>query len=123
MNQPDRASGGASERTDAYDIERLEQSTRVLVELCEQLQDENARLKKSVSERDAQVAELEARIAGQNQRRAEAQRRIDDLVGRLEWIDAQLAKSQERSRGSSAGGAGGAGSKRKPRSTSATPPA
>ncbi len=81
-----------------YNFERLDRALRALVETCRALRDENASLHEELANRDRHIGRLDDQVLTQNQRRQDALKRIDDLVSRLEWLDAQFERSQKARR-------------------------
>jgi chromosome segregation ATPase len=65
------------------DVERLQRAVDVLVGRYRSLREENARLSGLLEEQADQLREL-------NQRRQDAQKRLDDLVARIDELDAHL---------------------------------
>ena len=72
------------------ELERLERAVRALIEQQEALRDETDELRGELSSRDATVHALEERLLAESQRRQDAVKRIDDLVGLIQQIDPGL---------------------------------
>jgi|GEM_PF-1583633 len=68
---------------DLENFEKLDRLVRGLVERYEALRVERAALREAVAERDERIRQL-------NQGRQDAAKRIDDLIARLDQLDAQL---------------------------------
>ena len=58
------------------------------------LRDENAALRETLARRDGKVRELEEQIRELNQRRQDTGKRLDELIGRIGQLDAQLEAGQ-----------------------------
>lgn len=90
---------------ESFDYARLEQAIESLLEDHAKLRTQNRSLRATVGERETQVAKLEGHLLEAKQKRQDAIKRIDDLVSRLEQIDAALERADEREGAASAGGA------------------
>jgi chromosome segregation ATPase len=83
------------------ELDRLERAIRELVALKASLQTENAVLEKSLEESvdrldaiGAAHRELQERLLVEGQRRQDALKRIDDLVGRIENFDPSIPSGE-----------------------------
>jgi septal ring factor EnvC (AmiA/AmiB activator) len=63
---------------------------RALVDRCRKLRDENVRFARELGERDQRVTDLEAQLRQANQLRRDVAKRIDDLVGQIDHLEAQF---------------------------------
>ncbi len=73
-----------------FDFARLERVVAQLVEQQADLQKVNAELRTRLGERDAQVRALEERLRSGNQLRQDVAKRIDELIGQIDQLDAEL---------------------------------
>ena len=85
--------GKAAEK--GFDIDRLERAIVALVESDGQLRDENARLRRGLSEGERRIRALDSNLIAANQRRQDAHKRIDELMAHLDQLDEQLAETGE----------------------------
>ena len=96
---PGQGLGGivaASPADDAqYDYPRLERAVESLLEAHAKLQAENASLRADAQAREQRTADLEAALREQQERRADAIRRIDALVAQLDELDGRLERAEE----------------------------
>lgn len=81
---------------DSFDYTRLDRAIELLLEDHARLRTQNRALRAAVGERESKIADLEEQLLTSNQKRADAIKRIDDLVSRLEQIDAALERADER---------------------------
>jgi chromosome segregation ATPase len=65
-----------------------------LVEQQGDLQKVNAELRARLAERDTQVRALEERLRTANQLRQDVAKRIDELIGQIDQLDAELEESE-----------------------------
>ena len=91
----------AAESRRATDLERLEDAVRDLVALKDSLQAKNEALEESLDEGRAQIEEagttnreLQEHLLAEAQRRQDALKRIDDLVGLLDPLDPLVASGE-----------------------------
>lgn len=80
-----------------FDFARLE---RVVTQLAEKqlgLQKVNAELREQLTERDSRVRALEEQLRTANQLRQDVAKRIDELIGQIDQLDAQLESAQTES--------------------------
>ena len=91
----------AAESRRATDLERLEDAVRDLVALKASLQAKNEALEESLDEGRAQIEEagttnreLQEHLLAEAQRRQDALKRIDDLVGLIDQIDPLVASGE-----------------------------
>lgn len=75
----------ASAETEFAKFERLDRLVRGLVERFQTLQVEHTHTLTQLAERDEQIREL-------NQRRQDAGKRLDDVLARLDRLDAQFER-------------------------------
>jgi flagellar capping protein FliD len=66
-----------------------------LVESNGRLRDENANLKRGLSEGANRIRMLDSDLLAANQRRQDAYKRIDELMAHLDQLDEQLAETGE----------------------------
>ena len=78
----------------AVDFNALEKRVRALVKKYGRAREENSTLRETLAKRDRAVRELEEQIRGLNQRRQDASKRLDELIGRIAQLDAQLQAGQ-----------------------------
>jgi chromosome segregation ATPase len=81
---------------ESFDYARLDQAIESLLEDHARIRTQNRSLRATVGEREAKIAKLEELLLSSNQKRQDAIKRIDDLVSRLEQIDAALERADER---------------------------
>ena len=67
---------------------------RALVAKQESLQQQIQTLRDDLAKRDLRIRNLEAQILDANQRRQDTTKRIDELIGQLDQLDAQLASAE-----------------------------
>ncbi|MFP6608113.1 MAG: hypothetical protein VCC20_11150 [Myxococcota bacterium] len=91
----------AAESRRATDLERLEDAVRDLVALKDSLQAKNEALEESLDEGRAQIEEagttnreLQEHLLAEAQRRQDALKRIDDLVGLIDQLDPLVASGE-----------------------------
>ncbi len=91
----------AAESRRATDLERLEDAVRDLVALKDSLQAKNEALEESLDEGRAQIEEarttnreLLEHLLAEAQRRQDALKRIDDLVGLIDQLDPLVASGE-----------------------------
>ncbi len=91
----------AAESRRATDLERLEDAVRDLVALKDSLQAKNEALEESLDEGRAQIEEagttnreLQEHLLAETQRRQDALKRIDDLVGLIDQLDPLVASGE-----------------------------
>ena len=95
---PQRVGGIVSKQRgdETFDYARLDRAIESLLDDHERLRAENRSLRTLVGEREAKLAKLEESLLASNQKRQDAIKRIDELVSRLEQIDAALERADER---------------------------
>ena len=76
----------------ADDGDRLERAVLELVERYENLRRENLRLVEALAASERRAEDLEARIREGNQLRRDVAKRIDDLVGQIDQVEARFAE-------------------------------
>lgn len=81
---------------------RLDRLVRSLVDRYERLRGETAALRNELQERDRRIHLLDEKILALNQGRQDAAKRLDDLIARLDQLDAELEARLEASGGSAA---------------------
>ena len=72
---------------------RLDAAVTALVEANEKLRSERDALRASVSEKAETIRTLESEVLAANQRRQDVAKRIDELIGQIDQLDAQLESS------------------------------
>jgi chromosome segregation ATPase len=77
-----------------FDFARLERVVEELVEQQGDLQKVNAELRTRLAERDSQVRALEERLRTANQLRQDVAKRIDELIGQIDQLDAELEEGE-----------------------------
>ena len=82
---------GASQ--EAFDMERLERVVSKLVQEHEQLRGAHDLIRKELAARDARIRNLEEQIRVANQQKRDVAKRIDELIGQMDHLDAQLAEA------------------------------
>ncbi len=91
---PKAASKGKA-AANGFDLARLERAIAALVESNSRLRDENANLKRGLSEGENRIRTLDSDLLAANQRRQDAYKRIDELIAHLDQLDEQLAETGE----------------------------
>lgn len=81
---------------------RLDRLVRSLVDRYERQRGETAALRNELQERDRRIHLLDEKILALNQGRQDAAKRLDDLIARLDQLDAELEARLEASGGSAA---------------------
>lgn len=81
---------------DGFDYGRLDRAIESLLEDHARLRTQNRSLRAVVGERESKITDLEAQLLASDQKREGAIKRIDELVLRLEQIDAALERADER---------------------------
>lgn len=81
---------------------RLDRLVRSLVERYERLRGETLTLRDELQERDRRLRLLDEKILALNQGRQDAAKRLDDLIARLDQLDAELEARLDASSGSAA---------------------
>jgi chromosome segregation ATPase len=76
--------------TGTVDFSTFEDRVRGLAKRHRRLREENAGLRETLAERDRTIRELEGQIRALNQRRQDAGKRLDELIGRIGQLDEQL---------------------------------
>ncbi len=64
-----------------------------LVETSGRLRDENANLRRGISEGERRVRALDSDLLAANQRRQDSYKRIDELIAHLDQLTDQLAET------------------------------
>ena len=80
-----------------FDFDRLERAVAALVEQHERMQKANHELRTGIRERDERIRRLEAELLEANQRRKDVGKRIDELIGQIDAIEAGLQASEDES--------------------------
>ena len=95
MGEREDAPRGSRGRVPDLDgFERLERLVRDLVEKHMALSREHSTLRHTLSEREARLRSLDARVRELNQVRQDAVKRIDDLIAQLGSVEEQLERRQ-----------------------------
>ena len=90
-----------------YDFERLEFVVARLVEQYGVLRRRNADLEAKLEGYDARVRTLEEELRSANQLRQDVAKRVDELIGQIDQLDAELEAAESRDQAAaSAGGRG-----------------
>ncbi len=66
-----------------------------LVETNGRFRDENAKLRRDISEGERRVRALDSDLLAANQRRQDAYKRIDELLAHLDQLTDQMAETDE----------------------------
>ncbi|MCH2172409.1 hypothetical protein MK489_16635 [Myxococcota bacterium] len=82
-----RTARADQEASNDYDFARLEQSIENLVEALREAREDNVRLSAQVESNVRQIAELDARIRTENQKRQDVVKRLDDLIAQIEVLE------------------------------------
>lgn len=93
-----RRTAGAAETSEAersehrleHRFERLEALVRALVDRFQASRAREAELRGDVSEREGRIRTLEEQVIQLNQSRRDATKRIDELIGVLDRLEAQI---------------------------------
>ena len=80
-----------------FDFERLERAVAALVEQHERMQKSTRELRTGIRERDERIRRLEEELLEANQRRKDVGKRIDELIGQIDQIEAGLQASEDES--------------------------
>ena len=83
----------AKSATEVYDLERLDAAITALVEANQKLRSERDELRSAMSDQTERIRTLEGEILDANQRRQDVAKRIDELIGQIDQLDAQLESS------------------------------
>jgi septal ring factor EnvC (AmiA/AmiB activator) len=78
-----------------YDFERLERAVAALVGRHEHLRDENAALRRDLSEKEQRIRHLDEQLLEANQRRQDVGKHIDELIAQIDQLDAQFESQEE----------------------------
>ncbi len=82
---------GEEERApQSYDFARLERAVTLLAERKQQLQSENAELRRALADRDATLRALDLKLLETNQGREDARKHLDELIHRVESLEARF---------------------------------
>ncbi|MFK7894342.1 MAG: hypothetical protein AB8G23_00805 [Myxococcota bacterium] len=84
---------------DRYDFERLERSVEYLLDEHARLGAEREALLAELADREHRVAQLEADVVSERQRRAAAVEGVDKILTRLEQLQASVAMPTSQSEG------------------------
>jgi|GEM_PF-6565263 len=84
------ATSGPGGRRDLERFQHLDALVRRLVERFEGLRAERSALREQLEQRDQKIRSLDLRILELNQTRQDTAKRLDDLIARLDQLDAQL---------------------------------
>ena len=96
MDVVSRSDENAS-RVDQYDFDRLEQSVEFLLKEHERLSAEREALLSELVDREQRIATLENSLSSGQERRAAAIESVDDLLARLEQLQATVTTAAEAS--------------------------
>ena len=88
-----RAQGAEAEA--AYDLDRLERAVSALIEGVDRLRQENRQLREQLATRAQRIQALENDVRHANQRRQDVAKRVDELIGQIDQIDAQLGGRED----------------------------
>ena len=73
-----------------FDFARLKRAIAALIERTQSLRSENADLRGDLEQRDERIRSLELRILELGQRREDALKQLDELIARVEGLEAQF---------------------------------
>jgi chromosome segregation ATPase len=90
-----RRTSGAAKNDSAYGFERLEQAVEALAARKQQLESENAELQRTLDTRGRTIRDLELRALESNQRRKDARKRLDELIERVEGLEARAGSAKD----------------------------
>jgi len=85
----------AKSANDVFDLDRLDAAIAALVESNQKLRSERDELRASVADHTERIRTLESEILAANQRRQDVAKRIDELIGQIDQLDAQLESSAQ----------------------------
>ena len=85
----------AADNESAYDLERLERAVSALIDSSERLREENRSLREQLASRVQRIQTLEGDLREAHQRRKDIAKRIDDLIGQIDHLDAQLGSEAD----------------------------
>jgi predicted nuclease with TOPRIM domain len=86
-----RSRAQSAESADAvYDLERLDAAITALVETNQKLRSERDELRSIVADHTDRIRTLESEALDANQRRQDVAKRVDELIGQIDQLDAQL---------------------------------
>jgi len=80
-----------------FDFERLERAVAALVEEHERSQKSALELRTGIRERDDRIRRLEEQLLAANQSRKDVAKRIDELIGQIDQIEAGLQAPEDES--------------------------
>jgi FtsZ-binding cell division protein ZapB len=87
-------SNTSKNQRDSFDFERLERAIAELLSAQRRLRGENEVLRQELSERDATVEGLDQEIVQLRQRRTDALKRLDDLIGQVDDFEALATQAR-----------------------------
>jgi chromosome segregation ATPase len=79
----------------SYDFTRLERAVRALAEECRRRQAESASLRNDLVDKGRRIRALDEQLLHANQLRQDVAKRVDELIARIDALDAQLDESAE----------------------------
>ena len=85
----------AADNDSAYDLERLERAVSALIDSSERLREENRSLREQLASRVQRIQALDGDLREAHQRRMDIAKRIDDLIGQIDHLDAQLGSEAD----------------------------
>jgi septal ring factor EnvC (AmiA/AmiB activator) len=86
-----RAGGIISEaRSQDYDFDRLERAVADVVAALGRQRRENAVLRQELEQKNQRIRALDGKLLGANQRRQDIAKRIDELIARINQLDASF---------------------------------
>jgi regulator of replication initiation timing len=91
VDDPDSARAEEASSARPSELDRLEQAVRELVEQRAALGAENDLLRGDLDQASITTRDLEERLLAETQRRQDAVKRIDDLVGLIQQLEPSLA--------------------------------
>jgi septal ring factor EnvC (AmiA/AmiB activator) len=84
----------AADADAAYDLDRLERAVTALIDSTERLREENRNLREQLASRVQRIQALEGDLREAHQRRKDIAKRIDELIGQIDHLDAQLGSEE-----------------------------
>ena len=78
-----------------FDFDRLERAVSFLLEEHERLSTEKGALLEELVERESRITSLEAKLEGERSRRASAVEGVDNILARLEQLQASASAAVE----------------------------
>jgi hypothetical protein len=77
-------------KPDSYDFERLERVVSELAAAYRRQRVENATLRREIQQRNQRIRFLDGKLLEANQKRQDVAKRIDELIGQIDQLDASF---------------------------------